>query len=91
MCMLETHSTQVSARPRVPAPPAARRTLQSANLVASFYTSEPEPSQWIAVATIARLESDDPAHATLRLLVGSGDSEAAAVEQLSQRLHDVSA
>ena len=85
--MLETDAAQASDMP----PAAERRTLQSAGLVASFYTSEPEPSQWIAVATIARLVSDDPEHGTLRLLVGSGASEAAAVEQLSQRLHDVRA
>jgi hypothetical protein len=68
-------------------PPAERRTLRAGSVVASFYTSEPEPSQWIAVATIARTLTDDAAGGdVVRLLVGAGDSELTAIEQLTSRL-----
>jgi hypothetical protein len=68
-------------------PPAERRTLRAGSVVASFYTSEPEPSQWIAVATIARTDSDEPAAGdVVRLLVGAGDTELTAIEQLTSRL-----
>jgi hypothetical protein len=92
MCDLETPSglADAFASPAA-APPVERRTLRAGSVVASFYTSEPEPSQWIAVATIARLEADDPRGGTLRLLVGSGDSELTAIEQLSSRLSELSA
>jgi hypothetical protein len=68
-------------------PPAERRTLRAGSVVASFYTSEPEPSQWIAVATIARADADDATGGdVVRLLVGAGDSELTAIEQLTSRL-----
>jgi hypothetical protein len=68
-------------------PPPERRTLRAGSVVASFYTSEPEPSQWIAVATIARSDPDNVAGGdVVRLLVGAGDSELTAIEQLTSRL-----
>ena len=66
-------------------PTAERHTLRAGELIASYYTCEPGPQQWIAVATIAP-RGGAPAARALRLLVGSGDSEAAAIEHLHRRL-----
>jgi hypothetical protein len=53
--------------------------------ITSSYTSQPAPNQWIAVATIA-LPPRQGVTTRVRLLVGVGTSEAAAIEQLRARI-----
>lgn len=67
-----------------------RRTLSAGNLTLKYYTSQPGPSQWIAVGTLA-LEPRDGAADVLRLLVGAGASEESAIDHLRQRLDLLSA
>jgi hypothetical protein len=87
----------MSARAEQPVPSAPfiehspRRTLAAGELVASYYTSEPEPEQWIAVATIRRALAAAGGADSLRLLVGAGDSEASAIAQLRRRLGQLAA
>lgn len=63
-----------------------RRTMRAGAREARFYTSQPAPDQWIAVGTVAVLPRHAGYESTLRLLVGAGADEAAAIDNLRRRL-----
>ena len=53
-----------------------------------YYTSQPAPTQWVAVGVTSLLEAGAPRH---RMLVGTGRSESAAVRALRRRCQWLSA
>lgn len=74
----------------------SRGVLGGPGVVVEYYTSQPAPTQWVAVgiAELRLLRSDE--QALKKLLVGTGRSEAAAIQALRHRMpstatHDVAA
>ncbi|HET7035702.1 MAG TPA: hypothetical protein VFI42_08500 [Thermomicrobiaceae bacterium] len=53
-----------------------------------YSTSQPAPTQWVAVGVTSLLDQGDPRH---RMLVGTGSSEAAAIRALRRRCRWLSA
>ena len=67
---------------RRPLGASATVPIRRDQITGSYYTAQPAPTQWVAVATI--VSHDRPG--TYRLVVGSGTSEASAVAALDRRL-----
>lgn len=67
----------------------SRGILHGNGCTIEYYTSQPSAAQWIALGVVP-LPSDivveDPTH---RVLVGTGDSEQAAIASLKARLDDL--
>jgi hypothetical protein len=59
-----------------------RGTLEWGSATVEYYTTQPAPAQWTAIAVVPLCEAEG----TSRMLVGSGPSEDAAVTALIQRL-----
>ncbi len=54
--------------------------------IAEYYTTQPAPTQWLAIGLVS-IHSDDPSGSRLKqLLVGAGRTESAAVGSLWDRL-----
>jgi hypothetical protein len=56
------------------------------DIVVEYYTAQPSPTQWIAVAEIAIRSRFDPDCCSNSLLVGTGQAELEAVDALLARL-----
>lgn len=74
---LATRKPELTVEPAV----VRRGTLGAAHLQASYYTAQPAPTQWVAVAVVS-----GPAAASPRLLVGRGRTELQALDSLRSRL-----
>jgi hypothetical protein len=61
--------------------------LARGHRVAEYYTSQPAPTQWIAVGLVSTLKMPGQRSRRLaQMLVGTGQTEAAAVRVLWERL-----
>lgn len=65
--------------------PAAEAFDASAAL-GSYYTSQPAPTQWVAVGTLAAPEDDPWSREFPRMVVGCGRSEEEAIGDLHRRV-----
>lgn len=83
MTRAETTAAQLLGAPERPA--IRRTSVPQGGVIRSSYTSQPAPDQWIAVATVA-LPDARGTTSRLRLLVGVGKTERAALQQLEERL-----
>lgn len=58
--------------------------------IAEYYTTQPAPTQWLAIGVVS-IHSDDPSDSRMKqLLVGAGRTESAAVGSLWDRLSTLS-
>jgi hypothetical protein len=67
----------------------SRGILHGNGCAIEFYTSQPSAAQWIALGVVplpSDIDVEDPTH---RVLVGTGDSEQAAIASLRARLDDL--
>jgi hypothetical protein len=63
-----------------------RGVLVQGQLSVEYYTSQPAPTQWIAVGLVPARITLGAGHQPARMLVGSGQTEDVAVTELSLRL-----
>ena len=63
-----------------------RGVLAQGQLSVEYYTSQPAPTQWIAVGLVPARINLGTGHQPAQMLVGSGQSEEIAVSELSRRL-----
>ena len=63
-----------------------RGVLAQGQLSVEYYTSQPAPTQWIAVGLVSARTSSGPIHEPRRLVVGTGVTEQTAVDALARRL-----
>jgi hypothetical protein len=63
-----------------------RGILDRSGIVAEYYTSQPAPTQWIAVGLVSARTSSAPVQEPRRLVVGTGMTEQIAVDALAHRL-----
>jgi hypothetical protein len=63
-----------------------RGVLVQGQLSVEYYTSQPAPTQWIAVGLVPARIALGAGHQPARMLVGSGQTEDVAVTELSLRL-----
>lgn len=63
-----------------------RGMLDRSGIVAEYYTSQPAPTQWIAVGLVSARTSSGPVHEPRRLVVGTGVTEEIAIDALTRRL-----
>ena len=67
----------------------SRGILHGGGCSIEYYTSQPSSTQWIALGVVPLLPGIDQADATHRVMVGTGDSEQAAIASLKSRLDDL--
>ncbi len=64
----------------------SRGVLGRGCAIAEYYTTQPAPTQWLAIGVVS-IHSDDPSGSRMKqLLVGAGRTESAAVGSLWDRL-----
>lgn len=63
-----------------------RGVLVQGELSVEYYTSQPAPTQWIAVGLVQARITGGTGHQPAQMLVGSGQTEDVAVSELSRRL-----
>ncbi len=63
-----------------------RGVLVQGQLSVEYYTSQPAPTQWIAVGLVPARNTLGAGHQPAQMLVGSGQTEDVAVTELSFRL-----
>lgn len=64
--------------------------MSGGDLSVEYYTRQPSPGQWVAIGTIAGSMLDNVAPVLPSMLVGTGVTEYAAIEQLRARLLELS-
>jgi hypothetical protein len=68
---------------------ASRGTIVESGQPVDYYTTQPSVGQWIALGVVPLLPGMDGVDTTHRVIVGTGTTEAGAVESLRSRLSPV--
>lgn len=67
----------------------SRGILHGGGRSIEYYTSQPSSSQWIALGVVPLMPEIEKDDATHRVIVGTGESEHAAIASLKSRLNDL--
>jgi hypothetical protein len=67
----------------------SRGILHGGGRSIEYYTSQPSSSQWIALGVVPLSPEFDEDEATHRVLVGTGETEPAAIASLKSRLDEL--